>query len=303
MSNQVVTLGYLKSFVSGILSVNSGDYKDTYCPSYKQLTDGTFCSYYKSNANPLNTTTGILIPSCSVGDSYSSTQLVVRSDLQLLYQKLQSITVSADRISISCCGGNATLSTTAHFNLQTKQESETTSATTNTSVGVTALYSDSASYTTISNNTVTFNKNSVDYPTTSTAAARSTIITAEYTWSGISKTNTITITQGANSVGDWMYSETISSYISISPNSMSFDSAGGTKSYSVTKYDTDKYVRKDSCDSIITSKTEYDDYSVTPSSYSVNNSNFTCTNSSVTVGTNSDKSERSCTLTVSYLRL
>lgn len=43
MSNQVVTIGYLKTFVSGKLDVTQGSYPDTYCPTYSQLTRWYFC--------------------------------------------------------------------------------------------------------------------------------------------------------------------------------------------------------------------------------------------------------------------
>lgn len=38
MSKQVITIGYLKDFVDGILTIKDTYDDDTYCPTYEELT-------------------------------------------------------------------------------------------------------------------------------------------------------------------------------------------------------------------------------------------------------------------------
>ena len=297
MSNQVVTIGYLKTFVNGVISVNTTK-SDSYCPTYAELTGGTLVQNYSAGTNPTNYKPGIKIPSCTVGIGYTNDQLVIRQDLQLLWYVLQSVDVSASPTTISCCSGSSTLSTTAYFNLSTKKENATTTATTNTSTVVTASYSDDKSYTTINGSKITFSKNSVNYPSYTSAASRSTTVTSTYQYSGVTKTDTVTITQSANSVGSWTLISDTTTSISVSPSSMSFDSAGGSKSYSVTRYYTSYYERYDSCDTLIDTDTDSNSASVTPTGYNCTGG-FTCTSSKVSCNTNTGSS-RTGTLTVTW---
>lgn len=297
MSNQVVTIGYLKTFVNGVISVNTTK-SDSYCPTYAELTGGTLVQNYSAGTNPTNHKPGIKIPSCTVGIGYTNNQLVIRQDLQLLWYVLQSVDVSASPTTISCCGGSSTLSTTAYFNLSTKKENGITSASTNTSTVITASYSDDKSYTTISGNKITFSKNSVNYPSSTSAAARSTTVTSTYEYSGVTKTDTVSITQNSNSVGSWTWISDTTTSISVSPASMSFESGGGSKSYSVTRYYTSYYERYDSCNTLMDTDTDSNSTSVTPTSYNCTGG-FTCTSSKVSCDTNTGSS-RTGTLTVTW---
>ena len=301
MSKQVVTIGYLKTFVNGILTVST-DKEDSYCPTYSELTGGVLVTNYKADTNPTKTTNGIKVNGCTVtttSTSYASNQLVIRQDLQLLYQQLQSITVAASPTTISCCGGSSTLSTTAYFKLLTKSEGGTTTADTSTSASVTATYSDEKTFTTIDSNKITFTKNSVDTSTCTSAAARSTTVTGSYKYSGVTKTNTVDITQSKNTIDStWTNTSTSTYSISVSPGSMSFDSGGGTKSYSVTRYYTQYQKKYDDCGTAVCSNSFNTSSTVTPDDYETSG-DFTCTSSSVSIDTNSG-SARSGTLTVTY---
>ena len=297
MTNQVVTIDYLKTFVNGVVSVNTTK-SDSYCPTYAELTGGTLVQNYSTGSNPTNHTPGISIPSCSVDVGYNDNQLVTRQDLKLLWYVLQSVDVSASPTTISCCGGSSTLSTTAYFKLHTKNEDETIKETTNKSVTVSASYSDEKTYTTINGAKITFDKNSVDYPTYTSADARSSSVKSTYTYSGITKTDTVTITQNSNSVGNWTWISDTTTSISVSPSSMSFESGGGTKSYSVTRYYKSYYEKYDSCSKLMDTTTDNNSVGVTPTSYECDG-DFTCTSNEVSCETNTG-SARSGTLTVTW---
>ena len=299
MPSKVVTIGYLKTFVSGILSVSTAYNDDRYCPTYAELTGGSLVTNYKSDTNPTKTTNGIRINGCSVGTSYSSNQLVVEPDLELLYQQLQSISVSAAKTTVSCCATSTTLSSTAYFKLVTKTTGGTSTASTSTSASVSASYSEDESFTSINGNTISFTKNTVNTSNCTGAPARSSIATGSYTYSGSTKTNTVTITQSANNIDDYWTNTSTSTYdVSVSPTSMSFGSAGGTKSYTVTRHYTQYQEKYDDCGTAVCFNSYNTSTTVTPSSASASG-DFTCTKSNVSIGVNSG-SARSGTLTVSY---
>ena len=241
---------------------------------------------------------GIKIPSCTVGVGYSSNQLVIRQDLQCLWYVLQSVSVSAGSTTISACGDSTTLSLSAAFKLQTKDEGGTSGASSNVSYSETGSYSDNADYTSISGSKITFSKNEAS--DCASAPSRSTTVTGSYSYSGVSKSNTVTITQSANTIDStWTTTSTSTYSISISPSSMSFESAGGTKSYTVTRYYTVYQAKYDSCGTKVCSNSYNTSSTVTPSTYTVSNTSFSCTSSSVTVGINSGD-DRTGTLTVGY---
>lgn len=305
MSKQVITIGYLKEFVSGILDVSIAYDNNAYCPTYKELTDGSICKYYVSDSNPTKTTNGIRIPTCTIdsneNDTYSSNQLVIRQDLELLYQELQSVTVTPDKTSgVSCCGESVGLTTTAYFKLVTKKEGGTTTAETSTNATVTATYSEDKDYTSIASGKLKFEKNSIAYQrgVTESVAARSSKVTASYTYSGVTKTDDETVTQNGNSAKAWSHISDTTTSIAISPTSMSFGSCESSQTYSVTRYYDSYYERYDQCGALLDTRTDKNNGVVTPSKAEKTGS-FTVTTSKVSVATNTG-AYRTGTLTVTY---
>ena len=305
MSNQVITIGYLKDFVGDVVKINSSYTDMSYCPTYAELTNGNLVLNFKDNTSPLSIVNGIYVnPKFTSTSTYANNQLVIREHLQLKYAELQSISVSAAKTTISCCGESTTLSATGYFKVVTKSEGgglET--STTQTSQAVSATYSDSESYTTIDGSKITFSKNSVNYPSTNTAAARTVSVNGSYTYTfnggkTITKTNTVNITQSANNVGSWVNTSTSTNSIGVSPTSMSFESGGGSKSYSVTRYYTQYQEKYDSC-SVVMDTNNYDTSSVVTPTTAVASGDFDCTKTTVSIGINSG-ALRSGTLTVTY---
>lgn len=228
MSNQVITIGYLKDFVGDVVKINSSYTDMSYCPTYAELTNGDLVLNFKDNTSPLSIVNGIYVnPKFTSTSTYANNQLVIREHLQLKYAELQSISVSAAKTTISCCGESTTLSATGYFKVVTKSEGGSLiTSTTQTSQAVSASYSENETFTSISGNKITFTKNSVNYPTSNSAAERSATVTASYTYSfqggkTISKSDTVTIKQTANSVGSWVTTSSPTTSISVSPSSMS----------------------------------------------------------------------------------
>ena len=250
MSNQVVTIGYLKDFVSGKLTVNTNK-PDTYCPTYAELTGGSLVKNYSAGANPKDTVNGIDIPNCTVNIGYENNQLVIRQDLLLKYMVLDSIAITADSTSISQCGGQTNVCVKGTFHLETKSEggsvekggSETDST-------IKATWSGDADNSGPSTCTViSFGENTVGgYGTSNptTAPSRNESTTATYTYKGTNLTsvndttktsNTVTITQAANNVHDWYYegkTDYATSLVASCPGNVSEN--GGTATVTSTLY-------------------------------------------------------------------
>ena len=305
MSNQVITIGYLKDFVGDVVKINSSYTDMSYCPTYAELTNGDLVLNFKDNTSPLSIVNGIYVnPNFTSTSTYANNQLVIREHLQLKYAELQSISVSAEKTTISCCGESTTLSATGYFKVVTKSEGGSlVTSTTQTSQAVSATYSDSESYTTINGSKITFSKNSVNYPTTSTATARTVSVNGSYTYTfnggkTITKTNTVNITQSANNVGSWVNTSTSTNSIGVSPTSMSFESSGGSKTYSVTRYYTQYQEKYDSCN-VVMDTNNYDTSSIVTPTTAVASGDFDCTKTTVSIGVNSG-ALRTSTLTVTY---
>ncbi len=265
MSNQVVTIGYLKDFVNGKLTVST-DMPDTYCPTYGELTGGALVPNYSSASNPKDTVNGINIPKCTVDTGYTSNQLVIRQDLLLKYMVLDSISINADSTDIDKCGGSTNICVTGTFHLVTKSEegSEDGSSETDTTIPVT--WSDDADNSGPSTCTViSFDLNAVsgigtDNPISAPARTEST--TATYTYKGTNLTsdndttktsNTVTITQGANNVGDWYHvsSEDVADRLVASCPTSIVSENGGTASMSTTLEYRQRWKADDSCGNIV----------------------------------------------------
>ena len=96
MSNQVITIGYLKDFVGDVVKINSSYTDMSYCPTYAELTNGDLVLNFKDNTSPLSIVNGIYVnPKFTSTSTYANNQLVIREHLQLKYAELQSISVSA----------------------------------------------------------------------------------------------------------------------------------------------------------------------------------------------------------------
>ena len=264
MSNQVVTIGYLKDFVNGKLTVST-DMPDTYCPTYGELTGGALVFNYSSASNPKDTKNGIEIPKCTVDDGYRSDQLVIRQDLLLKYMVLDSISIKADSNDIDKCGGSTNICVTGTFHLVTKSEDGETDGNAETDTTILASWGGNADNSGPSTCTViSFGLNAVSgigtaNPTSAPSRDKST--TATYTYSGTNLTNdnhttktsnTVTITQGANNVGEWYYvpsEDYATSLVASCPGIVSEN--GGTATVTSTLYYKQRWKADDSCGNIV----------------------------------------------------
>ena len=264
MSNQVVTIGYLKDFVNGKLTVST-NMPDTYCPTYGELTGGALVFNYSSASNPKDTKNGIDIPKCTVDDGYRSDQLVIRQDLLLKYMVLDSISIKADSTDIDKCGGETNICVTGTFHLVTKSEDGETDGNAETDTTIPVTWSGDADNSGPSTCTViSFDLNAVsgigtDNPTSAPSRTEST--TATYTYKGTNLTsdndttktsNTVTVTQGANNVGEWYYvpsEDYATSLVASCPGIISEN--GGTATVTSTLYYKQRWKADDSCGNIV----------------------------------------------------
>lgn len=204
MSKQVVTIGYLKSFVSGLgISVSATTAQtDTYCPKYSELTGGTLVKRYATSTYNADNVDGIFIDSYSVGDSrtsYSSTQLVVRADLKAARTELSGLTVAkAPTSNIDGGGGSATITVTGKYKITTRNESGSASTIEDEAIPVSALTTTrtNTGYTTLSTKNAT--SQTLTFSSNGGTSTRNSVVTAKYKQKA-SISGTVTVTQAVGS--------------------------------------------------------------------------------------------------------
>ena len=276
MSNQVVTIGYLRKFVKDKLTVSTSQ-SDSYCPTYSELTGNGLVPNYSSASNPKDTVNGIKINGCSVGGSYASNQLVVQADLQLLYMVLDKISIEADTTSVDACfDGSINICATGSFHLETISEGGGISkGDTETDTTIPVNWGGNVDSSGPSNcTTISFDENKIggdDNITTnpSSQPSRDKSTSASYVYLGKNLTssnsttktsNTVTIVQGANTLGSWYTNTSLDRNVTISVSCPSSVSEYGG-SADVTSRVTYEYCEeiKDKCGHIVgrkwTSKT------------------------------------------------
>jgi hypothetical protein len=139
---KVVTIGYLKTFIGNLIQDSSNgstkliSYSDnTYCPTYSELTGGTFIQTWSQGSTPKGDRDGI-----AVGGSYSNNQLVKQQDLQVKYTRFNALSIARSGSgNISECGGNATLTYTYNYSRHTKSMNSSSCATADTSSNVASV--------------------------------------------------------------------------------------------------------------------------------------------------------------------
>ena len=301
MSNQVVTIGYLKSFVKGFLTVTTSQL-DSYCPTYNELTNGSIVKKFIYNDLPLSVTNGVYVnPQFTNGVNYGPNQLVKREHLMVKFVELVSILTVANKNNLSCCGDNATLTTTASFDYKTKNESGIVIDRKGITQNVSPSYTESVSYASINGNVVNVSKNAVNYP--NNASSRTFIVSSSYNYVfGGQKTSSVSISQNSNTIGNWINTTQDTTSITIKPTSFNFTINGGNISYVTTRVYTQNMKKVDSCNvTVATNSVPNNTMTVTPTSFTSNNPEFTVTANQVSVAKQGNSSaEKKAIITISY---
>ena len=221
---EVVNISWLKSLVGSAVQNDSGQTVNvseksgtTYCPTYKQLTNGTFIPYRSvSSDGPASDTDGITVKSTchATGNAYADNQLVNKHDVAVCNTRLKTFTVSAVTTNLDACtGGTRDLSYTRTFTRNTwdMSDCETTYASHHSSTDVNdtrnnliswtpSVGSITASTTAGSGKAVTVGKNKA---TSSSPSTRTVTITGSSTFRTTKTTATASVTQNAVT-GGWV---------------------------------------------------------------------------------------------------
>lgn len=265
---EVVNIDWLKSLVGSAVQDADGntvsvDEKSgtTYCPTYKELTDGTFIPYRSvSSSGPASDTDGITVNSTclATGEAYTDNQLVNKHDVAVCNTRLKSFTVSiaSSTTNISGCDGDTrNLSYTRTFTRNTwdmsKCETQTGSNHSSTDVNdtrnnlvswTTNIGSITASTSAGSGNAVTVGKNTPS--STGGSASRTITVTGSSTFRGSTSGATASVIQGgvSGSMQNWYTGATSLSNYRIECTGSTFGCAGGSysaaavHSYKITQY-------------------------------------------------------------------
>ena len=130
---RVVTIGYLKELIMDgeefLIQDSKGngvgiDYEDdAYCPTYSELTGGTFIQIWEENSqSPIGDRDGIVVsPTAIIGGTYAEDQVVDQKDVTVKYTRFNALSVSANKTSgLSQCGESVALTTTYNYKRYTK---------------------------------------------------------------------------------------------------------------------------------------------------------------------------------------
>ena len=272
---QVVNISWLKGLVGTSVQNSNGQTVsvsdasgDTYCPTYSQLTGGTFIPYRSvSSDGPASDVDGITVnKTCyATGQDYAANQLVDIHDMAVSNTRLNSFTVAIASASTNvdaCGGGTRNLSYTRTFTRTTWDmlncANSTASSASSTDVNDTRNSlitwdanngTITASTTATSGKAVSIGKNKA---TSSTPSTRTITVSGSSTFRGTTTTETATVTQNAVT-GGWVVNtqseENVRANGVEATTDTSFACVGGTyggrakQIYDVRTY----YVWKDNC--------------------------------------------------------
>ena len=204
---KVVNIGYLKAFVGSFVQDTNGSPitiigDDNYCPTYKELTNGTFIQSWQQGTTPRSDRDGIVVsPTCvNNGLAYAQNQNVDQRDLSLRYTRFNSLSVTNNYSGLSECGESKPLATTYNYT-RTNKYMNASCVTASSSVTENSNCAELAWHTTYGTadcSNYTIGKNG-----TVSAASRADSVYSDVTFRGTSySSNTLSMQQDALS-GDY----------------------------------------------------------------------------------------------------
>ena len=254
---RVVTIGYLKSFIGSNIQNSSGNavsisYSDnTYCPTYGELTGGTFIQNWAQGSTPNGDRDGIVVSStCTgTGNPYANNQLVNQKDLSMRYTRFKQFTCSSPDTDVYECGGTEQLSYVHKYTRYvTSMNASCVTGTTSSEVSDTA--NSEVSWTPgcnwVSVNASTHLATVSTQPATRTAARRCCTVTGKVTFRTTDHTCTTDVCQEALT-GGWVFSATSYYNLTVTASTSPVGCCGGEYGMNGTGYYFDRYFWKDSC--------------------------------------------------------
>ena len=123
---RVVNIAYLKEFIgNNVQNSSDGSTKyvdsseDRYCPTYGELTGGTYIQTWSQGTNPRGDRDGIVVSQTWAGDGsrYADNQLVDQRDLSLRYTRLNELSIerTSPNDIMSACSGTTGLRYTYNY--------------------------------------------------------------------------------------------------------------------------------------------------------------------------------------------
>lgn len=235
MSN-FITIKKLKELTNGIINIKPlyANISDNYSPTYRELREGKFFNRFVDNTNP-----AFVIVGLKINGDYSDCYCVNENDIELIYPQLDSIVIDPIEY-IPPCGIITSLSATSKFNMISKNINNEKRNIGQKCGMINPYFQSSNDLFDIKSNILTVDINIY-------GKEISSVVSASYTYSGISKSDIVTITQKPNVIGNWIfdYEETNSINLTITPNTIS--NRGGQSKIRVMREFTKYWMKKDSC--------------------------------------------------------
>lgn len=138
---RLVTIGYLKKLIEqsgsgsslkSLIQKSDGKYqgvggdRDDYCPTYRELTGGTYVQAYSAGTTPNSDMDGIVVKRQWIGDgsNYAENQCVDRTDVSVRYTRISGLQLSVAKHTFDGCGESGTsVSVSSAYDTRTKSMS------------------------------------------------------------------------------------------------------------------------------------------------------------------------------------
>ena len=293
MATNLLTIGYLKSFTKGIITIKKeySNIDNETIVSYDDILSGKYFQYFKNNDNPKSIISGLYLDEISLNKNEAT-----EDEIKLIYPKLMDIILSSDTNNISPCGGSIELTTMAYFNIMERNYNGEISIS-KTSVETNPVLRHDNELFKLDNHLCSIDANLSDTP-------RKDLIIASYMFRNVIKKSSLEIIQSNNELTDWIFEKTITDGIEISCSNTLFDKEGGLCEISVLRNYSKTFYKNDSCGNRIKEKKEEgykDDISRLCILSSTNNEHFIRNGNIITVlKQDVDSDKKYCIISAEY---
>lgn len=235
--NNFVTIGYLKNFTKGVVKINSDGslLSNDYIVSYDEIVSGKYFPYFKDNElSPKSIISGLYVPYKDNTSDYVKVE-----DMQVIFPKMMSLMIQCEDVFISPCGGSVDLHTMVNVNLMVRgYEGETVIRKMSYEVNPILRKNE---------DDFKLEKHTISVDSNIGKDARTTIVTASYSFRSTIKNASIEIIQKPNEETNWIFDNNTTNSISLSASETVLPSEGGKTILTVTREYTSNYYKEDSC--------------------------------------------------------
>lgn len=199
--NKIINVKYVKDFIGsdlkndtgGTITVNSSYSNTAYCPTYKELTNGSLVQVFSSDDTKARNNKDGMVAAMNSSATYTQNQLIPQESLLKEYTRFNSFSISANKNSLPGSGGTVNLSYTNQYVKHSFQMNDSCSVVDFSTI----VYDTQDSGVTWSTNVGSISNKVLTVGANTSTSSRSIKVSGATTFRGTSHTDTFTITQSA----------------------------------------------------------------------------------------------------------